>query len=229
MSKRLNLEGEKIGRLLVKEYYGSNLRGQALWSCLCDCGKMTVVIATDLKCGHTQSCGCLRYEMVSKVTMKNIVGQKFNRLLVTGRASTTKDGRITWFCLCDCGNTVIASGKGLRNGHTKSCGCWAYHVRTILQKGEKSHRWKGGLSHQNDIIRKSFEYKKWRTSVFERDNYTCQRCHKRSEKGESVILNAHHIKSFCDHEELRLDVNNGETLCISCHKETDNYCTNSKF
>ena len=35
----------------------------------------------------------------------------------------TKDGHVSWICQCDCGNTVIVSGKSLRTGVTKSCGC----------------------------------------------------------------------------------------------------------
>ena len=30
------------------------------WKCLCDCGNTTYVTTTDLKSGHTYSCGCLR-------------------------------------------------------------------------------------------------------------------------------------------------------------------------
>lgn len=71
--------------------------------------------------------------------------------------------------------------------------------------------------------RTSPEYKLWRISVFERDNYTCQSCGKRGCK-----LNAHHIKPWslfpCD----RYDVNNGITLCTDCHKaehkRRDNGC-----
>lgn len=58
------------------------------------------------------------------------------------------------------------------------------------------------------------EYKKWRKSVFERDDYTCQICGKKG-----CELNAHHIKSFSRYPNFRYDVSNGITLCKKCHKE----------
>lgn len=62
-------------------------------------------------------------------------------------------------------------------------------------------------------IRQSGEYKDWRTSVFKRDDYTCQRC-----GAKGVRLNAHHVMPFAYYPDLRTDVNNGITLCVSCHK-----------
>lgn len=69
-------------------------------------------------------------------------------------------------------------------------------------------------------FRKTPAYIAWRTSVFERDNYTCQACGRRG-----GTLNADHVKSFAFHPELRLDLDNGRTLCVSCHRKTDNYGT----
>lgn len=60
--------------------------------------------------------------------------------------------------------------------------------------------------------RHSLKYSNWRTKVFERDNYTCQRCGIRG--GE---LNAHHIKSFAKYKKLRYAITNGMTLCRTCH------------
>lgn len=62
--------------------------------------------------------------------------------------------------------------------------------------------------------RRTPEYYKWRKSVFERDNYTCQVC---GQVGGS--LNAHHIELFSKNIEKRIDINNGITLCINCHKK----------
>jgi hypothetical protein len=86
------------------------------------------------------------------------------------------------------------------------------------KRGNKSHFWKGGITEKNRLIKNSFEYKLWREAIFERDDYTCLICGVRGNK-----LNAHHILSFSKFPELRLALNNGITLCESCHKKTDNY------
>src|SRR5258708_34992132 len=51
----------------------------------------------------------------------NIVGQKFNRLLVLEKQASNKG--VMWKCLCDCGNITIVRSDGLRQNKIKSCGC----------------------------------------------------------------------------------------------------------
>ena len=51
----------------------------------------------------------------------------------------------------------------------------------------------------------------WSALVKSRDKYTCQSCG----IGEEVI--AHHIKAILDEPDLVLDINNGQTLCRTCH------------
>lgn len=81
-------------------------------------------------------------------------------------------------------------------------------------KGEKSYRWKGGITPMNVKIRTSVEYRNWRHKVFQRDDYRCIDCGERGGK-----LEADHIYQFSKYPSLRFEVLNGQTLCESCHKE----------
>lgn len=93
----------------------------------------------------------------------------------------------------------------------------------LNQRGKFHYNWKGGINPINDTIRKSLEYKLWRTAVFERDAYTCVWCGDKT----SGNLNADHIKRFSDYPELRFAIDNGRTLCVPCHRTTDTYgCRN---
>lgn len=73
-----------------------------------------------------------------------------------------------------------------------------------------------GFKNRRKSIITSFEYRNWRINVFKRDSFTCQICRK-----VGVYLEAHHIKSWSKYPELRLDVNNGITLCKECHMFID--------
>ena len=55
--------------------------------------------------------------------MANLIGKKFNRLLVLEKTDQREGGSIVWKCLCDCGKECFASTRGLNSGNKKSCGC----------------------------------------------------------------------------------------------------------
>lgn len=88
----------------------------------------------------------------------------------------------------------------------------------VTMSGESHYNWKGGITPLRKKAYFSQEYKNWRTSVFERDKYTCQEC---GQKGHT--LNADHIKPWAFYPELRYELSNGRTLCIPCHKKTDTW------
>lgn len=65
----LDLTGQRIGRLVVKfetepllYAYKNKTKRIRCYSCLCDCGTVTVVRRHCLKVARTQSCGCLHKE-----------------------------------------------------------------------------------------------------------------------------------------------------------------------
>lgn len=90
--------------------------------------------------------------------------------------------------------------------------------------GKKAWNWKGGIEHENHKIRHSFEYRLWRKSVFERDNYQCIW----GGKEHGSKLNADHIKPFALYPELRFAIDNGRTLCVECHRKTDTWGGSSR-
>jgi hypothetical protein len=56
-----------------------------------------------------------------------MAGQRFGRLLVVAPAGCWYEGRArraAWRCVCDCGNGYTTTGAQLREGTTRSCGCW---------------------------------------------------------------------------------------------------------
>lgn len=102
--------------------------------------------------------------------------------------------------------------------------------RESTLRGKDHFNYKNGNGGIREKLYSLFEYKDWRSSVFKRDNFTCQKCR---QKGGA--LEAHHKTSFReiaakyqfkDHIEAAkclelFDVSNGITLCKSCHGEVD--------
>lgn len=50
-------------------------------------------------------------------------GERYGRLVVIERAGTDRNRNALWKCICDCGNEKVVTGKCLRSGDTRSCGC----------------------------------------------------------------------------------------------------------
>lgn len=85
-------------------------------------------------------------------------------------------------------------------------------------RGANHPQWKGGTGTKRHQLMSKIEYKLWRIAVFTRDNYTCQMC-----KTRGVVLEADHIKPWALYPELRYAIDNGRTLCVSCHRQTDTW------
>ena len=78
--------------------------------------------------------------------------------------------------------------------------------------GEHNHNWKGGITRWDKKLRASKEFFAWRDAVILRDNHTCVICGCKNE------VHAHHIIPFAKYPLFRFNVNNGITLCVSCHR-----------
>lgn len=56
----ISLIGNRYGKLLVVERVENNCFGHVCYRCKCDCGGETIVDATNLRNGNTNSCGCIK-------------------------------------------------------------------------------------------------------------------------------------------------------------------------
>lgn len=62
----------------------------------------------------------------------NLAGQTFGRLTVLSYAAGGRNGK--WKCRCECGGSAVVATGALRNGHTKSCGCWKREQTSIRKR-----------------------------------------------------------------------------------------------
>ena len=67
--------------------------------------------------------------------MKEIVGQKFGKLMVIERTEERyTDGSILYLCRCDCGKFVKLTSSRLKSGHNKTCGDPIHQVKNLMGK-----------------------------------------------------------------------------------------------
>jgi 5-methylcytosine-specific restriction endonuclease McrA len=110
-------------------------------------------------------------------------------------------------CECGCGLLIGPQATRFISGHNPRA------PRAPL-RGPANPRWSGGPKRPH----LSPEHRTWREAVFRKDDYTCQNCGARSSAGNPVYLQAHHVKRVVDEPFAAFDVDNGQTLCLECHR-----------
>jgi len=190
----------------------------------CDCGCISKV-RTDNFYDGIKCRKCLDFNKG-----KDYTGLKYNRLTFLYKTKKMVGKYYLWALKCECGNIVYKAAHLVTFGKVKSCGCLklqkaseqgkhnkgkANGMYGISRKGEKNPNWNPNLDRDKRIRKRLIPgYKEWRTAVFNRDNYTCQKCNIKGSR-----LQAHHIESYSECKEKRLIIDNGITLCEKCHKE----------
>lgn len=110
-----DLTGRRFGKLTVKRYVGNKK-----WLCMCDCGHETVALSSNLKRGHTTSCGCARANA-------SLNGKVFGNMCVIERVNVDDTRRVYYKCKCDCGNECVVRSDALTIGNVRSCNkCGAF-------------------------------------------------------------------------------------------------------
>jgi hypothetical protein len=63
--KKIDMIGNKFGRLIVLSESPTHQAKKVMWNCKCECGTLTTVDGTALRSGNTRSCGCHRSDMAA--------------------------------------------------------------------------------------------------------------------------------------------------------------------
>jgi 5-methylcytosine-specific restriction endonuclease McrA len=131
------------------------------------------------------------------------------------------DAKRCWICQ----NRIVAQKRKGKKLPKK----W---VDSIRQGKKRYHDKIGRITGLIKLIKNTENYREWRKAVFERDDFTCQKCGVRGNR-----LAPHHLKAISDILKINKiktveeainckelwDVNNGITLCHDCHKKTPSY------
>lgn len=124
--------------------------------------------------------------------IKNIIGQRFGRLLVYSMSEERgRRGQIKWNCLCDCGNKHSVTGESLRSGKSRSCGC-------LLIESRKSK-----LNREEALLRNLYSHiktrykKRYGDKILDFDKFvelSKKNCHYCNEKPSHFINDYRHDK-----------------------------------
>lgn len=74
MAHRIDLMGQRFGRLLVVGERGVGPDRKYRWNCLCDCGGQTACTTTNLRSERSKSCGCTRATGITPADQKDPCG-----------------------------------------------------------------------------------------------------------------------------------------------------------
>lgn len=205
MGAKLNLVGEKYGRLTVIEVCGErDNHGRLKWICLCDCGNKVTVQSGNLRTGTSKSCGCLLNKPA--INSQNLIGNRYGKLITTKRIRS--NNKTYYDCICDCGNVTNVWHAALVNGKTKSCGCLTKRI------GEDHPLYDSSMSKERRFrSRGTDKMRKWRVIIKQINGNKCVKCN----SGDKLI--SHHLYSYTLNPDRSEDLDNGVCLCDKCHKE----------
>ena len=179
MSKRIDLTGQRFGRVVVISYNEDTTKQKkgAHWNCICDCGNKTVVCRTNLRRGKTQSCGCLQKDKSSE-HMKELINEKWK----------SKEFRQT--------QSEFQRGKMKHQWEDKEFRRMMFNKSSEQMKqqwNDEEIKWKmgfkGGITQITKYLRVQNE--QWFGRCKQEANYTCQLTGKYGGQ-----LHTHHLYAF---------------------------------
>jgi len=156
--------------------------------------------------------------------IRDLLGQRFGKLLVIKITNERKYKSVVWKCKCDCGNYALLSSDCLVRGKTKSCGCQRNLIRKRKPYKEASFN-ALFVKYKHTANKKNIPFE---LSDKQFKNLTSQDCHycgiEPSQSDSNKNFNGIYIYNGID----RIDNSKGYTLnnCVPCCRNC-NYAKNT--
>lgn len=80
----------------------------------------------------------------------DLIGKRFDRLVVLNRVGSASNGDVLYLCQCDCGNQKVYRASNIKHGYNKSCGC--KHRDVLVERN-----WRGGFSQRDKRIHQMYK------------------------------------------------------------------------
>ena len=184
MGKRIDLTGQRFGRLVVvscNEEVTKQKKG-VYWNCKCDCGNEKIVLGLLLKNGHTNSCGCYGIEKsrerIIKIAEEKWKDKEFRKMMSNKTKEQWKDTEF-----------IQKQKNGIKDKWKDNKYRQMQSDRMRGKIGENSIHWKGGITPISIYLRGLNE--QWFNDCKQQANYTCELTKKVGGK-----LHTHHLKAF---------------------------------
>jgi len=181
----------------------------------CSCGNISTICFSNFKSGRRcKKCGIQKNAQSKKFSYKE-VQQYFEdqgcELLETKYINVLTKMKYK----CNCGNISTIRFSFFKNGQR----CKKCAIKNST--GNLSVCWNPKLSQKDREDKRDYiQYTQWRTDIYKKNNYTCQNCSSRKDdNGKYKKIHAHHIDGYAENPDLRIDINNGITLCQECHNK----------
>lgn len=160
---KLNLVGQRFGKLLVIEETKERQYEKVVWKCQCDCGNIVYLNTTRLRQGNDISCGCQKTSYGAS-QIENIL--KSNKLNYKKEYSNKElNGKRFDFALLNKNNKVIRLIEFDGEQHYRYSGGWNTKENMLLTQQRDQIKNEYALSHNIPLVRIPY---------WERDNITLE-------------------------------------------------------
>lgn len=128
--KRVNIAGQRFGRLVAVKFSHRPDGRSSVWVCECDCGNQTLSSVNHMRMGATKSCGCLNNERRAEMCCARATHGN-------ARRNSQSPTYVAW---CNMINRCSPSGMDATHYHGRGimvCERWKDFANFLFDMGER--------------------------------------------------------------------------------------------